>query len=217
MKYDSLGCIVREKYEPGHPANLGDSCAETCRAYLLGDENGALTRFYFPFFIKFYRHPDLKDTIGWDAADFSNDQMLPFLMALNLKFRMTIPFSLTIPGTKTIVSIGVLALMLKQYWLLNVANIIQGWLFNLKWRVGDGFKIERSDGQVQDWLNYICTYVFLKRIGHWATLNQSRDRCMKAVRKYYLEGPDWEPNSQWIVDMYEQALKPETQTDGSLR
>lgn len=216
MKFDSLGCIVREKYPDGHIANLGDSCAESSRDVILGDFYARPNTFCFVDNIGYLRHPALANVEGWNHADFSNDQFLPLIMAWILRNGEAPSPSLSIRGTKTIVSIGVLALMLKQYWLLNVANIVQGWLFNLKWRIGDGFKIERSEGQVQDWLNYICTYVFLKRIGKWATLNQPISRCIESVHKYYLEGPDAEPNSQWIVEMYERALKSGTQPGGLL-
>lgn len=204
MKYDRYRCLVREKYPEGHIANLGDSCAETSRAEILGD-NRADT-FWCITSNGWLRHPSLANIDGWNQADFSNDQFLPFIMAWQLRGVSPDP-SLRILGTKTFVSIGVLALMLKQYWLLNLVNIIQGWLFNLKWRIGDNFKIERSEGQVQDWLNYAITYIFLKKIGKKATLNQPVEKVMAAIRKYYLEGPDAEPNSQWIVNLYEKNFQ----------
>lgn len=208
MKYDSLGCIVREKYPEGHIANLADSCAETSRAVILGDPycHGDTLRFVDN--IGYLRHPALANVEGWNHADFSNDQFLPLIMAWILQNDEAPRPSLRIRGTKTIVSVGVFALMTKQYWLLNVANIVQGWLFNLKWRIGDGFKIERSEGQVQDWPNYLCTIVFLRLTGRWATLNQPKERCLAAIRKYYLEGDDAEPNAEWIVELYEKSFKP---------
>ena len=214
MKFDELGCLIRQKYPDGHIANLGDSCAETARASILGDLR-AHSLWRFRVWIGYVRHPSLANVSGWDHTDFSNDQFLPLIMA-KAAFGYTQSPSVLIPGTNTIVSAGVLCIMLRQYWLLNVVNIIQGWLFNLKWRVADDGNLERQDGQVQDWLNYLCTYVFLRRIGKWATLNQPKERCMKAVRKYYLEGDDFEPNSQWIVDLYSKALASDSeQTSGS--
>jgi len=227
MKYDDYGCLIREKYSDSdgvrfYVGNRGDSCAESSRAVILGDDRP--NTLCFADNIGYLRHPILRDVDGWNHADFSNDQFLPLIMAFILRNGEAPRPSLFIRGTKTVVSIGVMALMLKQYWLLNIANIIQGWLFNLKWRWFDSdalkgklWKFERSDGQVQDWLNYICTYVLLKRLGKWATLNQPKERCMAAVRKYYLEGPDAEPNAEWIVDLYEKNLKPGTQPVESLR
>lgn len=208
MKFDSLGCLVREKYEPGHPANLGDSCAETARYELLsGDSCVSLGKFWTS--IGFLRHPNSI----WREKDTSSDQVLPLVLE-----RTMLPVHLgpriLIPGTKTIMSAGLWAAWHKHYRLLNMVNIVQGWLFNLSWRIADGGKLERSEGKVQDWLNYLCVYFWLRDHGHWATLNQSKERCMKAVRKYYLEGPDQEKNSEWIVELYEKALKPESASLG---
>jgi len=216
MKYDQLGCLVREKYEDGHPANLGDSCAESSRAVILGDDRP--NTLCFVDNIGYLRHPILRDVDGWNHADFSNDQFLPLIMAFILRNGEAPRPSLFIRGTKTVVSIGVMALMLKQYWLLNVANIVQGYI--LKWglSVGDDLsKIESKEEQAKAYLNMICIWIFLKRIGKWATLPRPKDECLGAVVQYYQRGHDWEPNSQWLVDLYEKALKPETQPGESLR
>ena len=210
MKFDSLGCIVREKYPEGHPGNLGDSLAETARYAILNGVNSVLLGLFWTS-IGFLRHPNSI----WREQDTSADQVLPLVLARTM-LSVHLGPRILIPGTKTIMSAGLWAAWHHHYRLLNVVNIVQGWLFNLSWRIADGGKIERSEGKVQDWLNYICVYVWLRDHGRWATLNQSRDRCMKAVRKYYLEGDDWEPNAQWIVDMYDQALKPGTPPGGSL-
>lgn len=199
MKFDSLGCLIREKYYEGHPGNLGDSLAETARYELLSGVEQRLGQFWTS--IGFLRHPNSI----WPENDTSADQVLP-LVLLRPTLPVHIGSRILIPGTKTIMSAGLWAAWHHHYRLLNVVNIVQGWVFNLSWRVADGGKIERSEGQVQDWLNYLFVYFWLRDNGHWATLNQSRERCMKAVRKYYLEGPDWEPNAQWIVDLYELDL-----------
>ena len=204
MRYDQLGCLVREKYPEGHIANLGDSCAESARAVILGDSRP--NTLCFADDIGYLRHPSLATVDGWNHADFSNDQFLPLIMAWILRGGSAPRPTFRIKGTKTIVAIGVFALMTRQYWLLNEANAIQGSLLSLKWRVGDGFKIERSEGQVQDWLNYVCTYLFLRRIGKRATLEQPKERCMAAIRKYYLEGADAEPNAQWLVALYDREI-----------
>lgn len=206
------GALVREKYQPpSHPANHGDSCAESSR-YVILDNPPTI---WLPSFVVpgqgYVRHPSLRNLEGWGVSDFSNDQALPYLMALDLvdpiaasAFRRQNRIKLM--GTKTYVSIGVWALVRKQYWLLNIANIVQGLLFNVKYRIGDEFKVEKSEGQVQDWINYAITYIFLKKIGNKATLNQPVEKVMAAIRKYYLEGPDAEPNSHWIVNFFEKNL-----------
>lgn len=211
MKFDSLGCLVREKYEPGHPANLGDSCAETARYLILSNKadspSNSLIRFTTPK--GFLRHQNAI----WRESDTSADQVLPLILCRPWA-ALWYDSRILIPGTMTIMSAGLWAAWHKHYRLLNMVNIVQGWLFNLSWRIADGGKIERSEGKVQDWLNYLCVYLWLRDNGHWATLNQSKERCMKAVRKYYLEGPDQEKNSEWIVELYEKALKPESASLG---
>lgn len=213
MKFDSLGCLIRERYEPGNIANLGDACAETSRICLLegGHDYRALLAFNDDGF--YLRHPSLLNTPGWDAADFSNDQFLPWLMALDLNYPNTANVMRAknkthIVGTTTLLSVGSWALLRKQYWLLNIANCVQGLLLKLPYRIGDGGRIVSSDGQVQDYPNMICTYLFLKRIGKWATLPASNATCMQAIERYYLQGADAEPNSTWIVNAYRKALTP---------
>lgn len=209
MRIDVCGAIVREKYPEGHNANFGDSCAETARAILLGCIE-PLSLGAFIYADKGYlRHPALKDESGWGVEDFSNDQALPWFLARILVAHDTsfcVHNLWKLKGTKTWINPAVWAVVRQQWWLLNICNIVQGWLFNLKWRIGDGGKLQRSEGQVQDWLNYIVVYVALKRLGKWAILNQSVEKCLAAVKKYYQKGPDAEPNSLWIVKLYESAL-----------
>lgn len=209
MKYDNFGCLVREAEEV--PGSYGDSAAETCRAIVLGDELCDL----YPLVTArgYLRHPRLSGLIGWNEEDFSNDQLLPLLMALRLEyvrmFREQAPrIRFAIPGTKTIVSIGCFAVAREWYWLLNIANVIQGWVFKFPWRWSDSKKqFEQSEASSADWLNYVVTYVFLRRIGARATLNQSVEKCLEKVRDYYQRGADPEMNSEWIVALYERALK----------
>ena len=214
MKIDHLGCVVREK--PRAPqdeiANLGDSCAETARALIFG-RNVFVHQFIVGLHDGYVRHPDLVSVEGWGVDDMSSDQALPLLMAFDLNeypvnaqiFRDKNRWR--IAGTKTFLSVGLWALVRKQFWLLNLANVVQGWLFNLSWRFGDGGKLERSEGKVQDFLNYIVTYVYLRKMGKRATLNQSMERCLRAVETYYLKGDDHEPTSEWVVELYRKALE----------
>lgn len=219
MKRDSFGCLIREKYIDGHPGNLGDSCAETCRALiLLNGSNPMDLKFWVfnPHYGQFVRHPQLDGKPGWGTEDFVNDQYLPLLLQYDRACASGTKYmrpGLFIPGTKTLVSPGAWAASRGYFALLNVFNLIQGLLFHLRWRWSDDerfkgkfWKLERSEGKVQDWLNYVIVFVYLQQIGKWCTLNQPVDRIMKNIRTYYLEGDDWEPNSRWIVELYEMAL-----------
>jgi len=208
MKYDETGCLIREFYPKGHWANLGDSCAETSRARILGDWQGLLGQFVNPDGPGFIRHPDLKDIHGWDESDFSGDQFVALYLAATMidpvvgKYIHITGNEWKIPGTDTWLTPAAWAMIRGHWRVLDWCNQIQGKLFKASVRVGDGGKIETSEGNVQDWLNYICIYLFLKKTGRKATLNQSKEACMKAVRTYY----STEPNSQWIVDLYDQNL-----------
>lgn len=217
MKRDRFSTLIREKHQPpDHIANRGDSCADTCRAIVLGEPD--LSWGWFVVEQGYLRHPELQGIVSWNEADFSNDQFLPLLMVLLLNdptmFSIVQSENKTkIRGTNTILSAGCWALLRKQFWLLNLINIVQGWILKLPYRWSDNeqmkgkfFKFEKTHGESADYLNYIVIYVFLKRMKKWATLNRPVDECLSKVEDYCLNGNDFEPNSQWIVDLYRKAL-----------
>lgn len=206
MRFDHRYCLIREKYPDGDIGNLGDSCAETCRAWVLGDERGSLSAFVSPD--GFLRHPDLAGVHDWDERDFSNDQLLPMIFACKLLgLRRKYNSGPFIKGTWTLISLGCWAAICDNHWLLNFANLCQGILFKFKWRITDNWGIERSLGKVQDWLNFRITYEYLVRRGYDATINQPNEKCIAAITTYYLGGQDWEPNSDWIVRLYQGKMK----------
>lgn len=212
MKFDKFGCLIRERYEDGHPANLGDSLAETSRHVIItSDFFRKLSQFWVIANgeVNLRRHP----LTIWD--DVSNDQILPYILACDLRGQSHGLENLWfVPNSKQLVNPAVWFASRKHYRMLNIANIVQGWLFNFKWRWSDSdemkgrlLKFERSEGKVQEWLNYICVYIFLYNTSRWATLNQKYYRCTRAVNTYYLEGTDAEPNSHWLVDDFIVALR----------
>ena len=93
MKFDSYGALVREAPRPpGHEiANLGDSCADTCRLFIVGGQipnselpDWPVQRFRDPNWKGWLRHPDLYALPGkedWGTKGFTNDQLVPLLMA----------------------------------------------------------------------------------------------------------------------------------------
>lgn len=213
-KYDTEGCLIREKYLPEDAwGNLGDSCAETARAYVLGHREPSVNfmRFKGPT-TGFVRHPKLSEVHGWDEQDFTGDQFVALWLAFYLEHGAPPPYPIVdvrlwkVPATDKWLTPAAWALVRGHYRLLNLCNIVQGWLFNFSHRWNDEGHLEPSAGKVQDWLNYICIYVLLRNSSKWATLNQDVIRCIDAVETYYLRGDDKEPNSQWIVDLYKKAL-----------
>ena len=216
MKYDVFGCLIREKYEPEfHKGNLGDSLAETCRIQILGDPYGRLAPFILPDSRGYLRHPMLvNEGKKWNQRDTSNDQVIALFMLWKLEGS---PFFIQakkdnkvfIKGSWIVLAIGTW-LVLREHWgLLERANQFQGWLLTKKYRWSDGKRwFEKTEGQVQDYLNLICIHLFLKKIGQPTKLPRPADECFTAVRKYYLVGPDVEPNSDWIVELYRNRLAP---------
>lgn len=217
MRFDEQECLIREKYPLGHIANYGDSMAETSRLAILEHVplyGLHLTQFFNPDGIGYVRHPILKDIPEWDETDVSGDQFFALYMALRLQTSEQVKYVANVsgtewkvPGTNKWLTPAAWFLIRGHYRMLNVCNIVQGWLFKMKYRIADGGRIEKSYGQVQDYLNYICTYIFLKKMNKRATLNVSKEACFKAVTKYYLEGDDFEPNSDWIVQIYKRNLE----------
>lgn len=216
MRFDQFRTLIREKYQPEFElGNLGDSCAETCRIAILGDERGDWVQFVLPDDKGYLRHPLVRLVDGWDHRDFSNDQALPLFMRMYSAEKTMLPHlkranRFFLAGTWTLVSPGVW-FMLREHWsLLDLANRVQGWLLTKKYRWSDGkMWFEKTEGQVQDYLNMVIIFLFLRKLGRKATLPRPYDECMAAIRKYYLEGEGFEPNSQWIVDRYEVSLSYE--------
>jgi len=214
MKHDRFGCLIREKYDPEfHLGNLGDSLAETCRAQILGDPRGRLSAFVLPGSRGYLRHPLLaNEGKKWDRRDTSNDQVIALFMLWKLNdspwfLQAKKDNTVFIRGTWTLLAIGTW-LVLREHWgLLEKANQFQGWLLTKKYRWSDGKQwVEKTEGQVQDYLNLICIHLFLKQIGQPTKLPRPVDECMTAVQKYYLGGKDVEPNSEWIVEKYAEHL-----------
>lgn len=209
---DEYGAIVRERYEQGHPGNYGDSMAETARyALLTGNQAQIDALNVFETELGYLRHPHVGGL--WPESDTPNDQFVPWLMALELfmpvyaaRVRNENRFQLRLKGSKAYLQLGSLALIYQQYWLLFLVNALQGALLLLPWRIKDDGGIERHAGQVQDYLNLICIHVFLRKRGGFSFLPAKKAVALAAVKKYYLEGPDAEPYSEFIVGAYEAAL-----------
>lgn len=228
MKFDSFGCLVREKpREPGHEiANLGDSCADTCRLFIVGGQipnselpDWPVQRFRDPNWKGWLRHPDLYALPGkedWGTKGFTNDQLVPLLMAQYLAsppwVRPDLFVSMGfIKGTWKLAQPAVYAILWRQWWLLDLMNRAQGFLLGLPFRWSDdesegpGFK--SSKGKVQDYLNMVAIYVFLKKIGYSkARLSRPLNECVEALILYRTGKLDPEPNWEWEMQFYLSAI-----------
>lgn len=202
MRYDDLGTLIREFHAEGEPGNYGDSAAETARIKILGGFGNLNSFVRVGGFVRHKRVEDL-----WGISDFSGDQFVPFFMASKLAAPHMPVIHVAgnetkIPGTETYLTPAAWFLIRGHYRLLNLANIAQGYLLKLPYRIADGGRLERHEGQVQDYLNLICITIFLRKMGVKARLPRPWDECFVAVKKYY----ETEPNSDWIVDLYRKAL-----------
>lgn len=227
MKFDHIGCLVREAPRlPGHEiANLGDSCADTCRLFIVGGQipnselpDWPVQRFRDPNWKGWLRHPDLHAIPGkedWGTKGFTNDQLVPLLMAQYLESPAWVRPDLFvsmgfIKGTWNLAQPAVYAILWRQWWLLDTMNRIQGRLLGLSFRWSDdkseGTGFRSSKGKVQDYPTMICTTVFLNRIGYKAKLPRPADECMAAIVKYRQDPADFEPNAEWEIELYRRAI-----------
>lgn len=212
MKPDQLGALVRERYPLGHPGNYGDSMAETARYALLTGAQAQIDALnIFETELGYLRHPDVGGL--WPESDTSNDQFVPWLMALEVhmpmfaeRVRKENKGRLRLKGSNAYLQLGSLALIYKSDLLLLLVNLLQGLLLLLPWRIKDDGGIERHEGQVQDYLNLVCIHVYLRKRGKYSYLPCKKAVALAAIKKYYLEGPDAETYSEFIVQAYEDAL-----------
>lgn len=171
------GAYEMEQNEPGSLAAVGDSCAETGRAAVLGLP-GPFKFSNFKTAKGFLRHPRCAGVQYWDEADFSNDQLLPLMMATGCKdvglFR--------IKGTQTLLSLGAQLIRLGLLKQLAFVNSIQSLL----------------NPSPADCLNMAVIAVWLRKQGVQAKLYISNAELMRRIEAYYQP----EPNSEAVVAAY---------------
>lgn len=231
MKFDRHGCLVREAPRPpGHEiANLGDSCADTCRLFIVSGPGRILglgkalpswpvEMFKEPNWKGWLRHPELHAIPGkedWGMKGFTNDQLVPLLMAQYLESPAWVRPDLFvsmgfIKGTWKLAQPAVYAILYRKWWLLDLMNRAQGFLLGLPFRWSDdkneGTGFRSSKGKVQDYPTMICTTVFLNRIGYKAKLPRPAQECIEALHAYRFNPKDFEPNAEWEIEIYRRAI-----------
>lgn len=158
----------------------------------------------------YLRHPELVRI--WDESDFSNDQLVPLLMAQHLGSQFVLrEFRLRIRGTNTIMTPASLALyhgLIRTFGVASVAQAVILRLIPFRWNENKGFQWSSDYGA--DYLNLISSVAFLRRMGHgflaWLILAiAGRSRSFKAIYKHYSN----EPKSTLrdiVLEMYREAI-----------
>lgn len=216
MFIDDHGAINMEQVP--YPGSIGDSCAETCRYYLLSGLNfEQLFKVYEAFVTRrgYLRHPDAP--IGWREEDFTSDQALPlYLLFVSFdmqQWRDEFERRLRDAGWKTgngdYVNLLFISVIYrahgKQSWLTDLPILAQAAALRFlpyRWNEVTGW-FERTEGSSCDWLNYFHVLNQSKRSSTWASRLAiwltPHAMIMEKVRSYY-----WvEPNSKDLVDAYE--------------
>jgi hypothetical protein len=201
LKLDNLGLLVREKYNEGHPANSGDSCAETSRLALirrvLDLDRGDLDLSKFITDDGIVRYP------GSIWNDISNDQKLPlylYLKATNSPLLAKYKYHDMLWPLKNLVGINTFG---------------QSFIFkNINYRWDDGKQsFQLASESSCDYLNFLAQIFYAHITGNKnylirkAMKSVTADNAMIKVYDYYIGGKDSEPNSEWLVILYNDAIR----------
>lgn len=174
--------------------------------------------------VGFIRHPNCPPEWG-GVNDFPTDQFLPGFCCTGWggKQKMiwfleqTITRSTTPDGLKPLMPMGwscVARHQGKQNWWKDLPIYQQVGLFKfVPYRWNDGKKcFEKTEETAADWLNWFMCLVYAETTGShtWSTKRAAkavpRAEFMKRIRAHYLEGREPEPNVQWLLALYEQAV-----------
>lgn len=219
MKIEN-GAVISETSD--FPGSHGDACAETARLFILSYSNNSevwreLNIYQFETETGYLRHPKLWNWWGGEN-DFSNDQALPLMMAMDAHETnvgltrldvMRSRLKWRIPPKGAILSPGVWFLARKMWTMFCLATIAQALVFRLPIRWDDGKKrFARQSESTADWLNYAVSLVYLADCGEaWAVracLRLTRtEEILARIERYYLP----ETHRQPILTEYYNALR----------
>lgn len=216
MILDSNGFMMMENGT--FPGTIGDSCAETGRFYTLKAVIGDIVTVDLAPFITdtgVLRYP----SSPWRENDTSGDQVLPLLAALvcmnetTLMKKVLSQLKWYETGNGDLVSPCLLAQMkrceaslLQAFY--DLAIVGQALVFKLPYRWSDSsMSFKKSADSSADYLNFINSLAFAHvfhntAICSWAKKLIPMNKALAEVKSYYAS----EPNSQWIIDLYAQAL-----------
>lgn len=214
MYFGSKGELISEKDPVGDPGRLGDSCHNTSRlahlqAILLENlEANAKAKDVLKLFRTdkgYIRHWLVPD--DWKETDTPNDLLIPLLIAFESlqmfdyaeELRLRVKAAGWRCGNGDLANPILIGLIKKSKWVLNEALVGHALLSYNPIRWSDEKKrLTWEPNSSADFLNWAhaCWH-----IDSWAFRLVSHERFMKKIRGYFAV----EPNSDWLVELYERA------------
>ncbi len=207
MKQDQLGLLISQTSD--YPGSHGDSCAETCRLYVLRSaaRDPRMDELMIELFRTskgYLRHPAIANWWGGED-DFSSDQALPMLMALDCMGNTQTAKSHTLLAIarerlkwktgRHFASLGVMALARKMWNTFAALQILQALVFKIPIRWSDSKNwFESTHGSSADYLNFAVALIYLedcgvrwhRRIVLWLC---PANRIFERVTHYYASEP----------------------------
>ncbi len=210
MLIDSFLTIIME--HSSFEGNRGDAAAETSRyahCEMLNGNYTVLSKVNLKVFLTLLggiRHPQVPE--DWKEKDFSEDQGKPLYLALKRagmpeadKLKKFIKDAGWRMGNGDLITPGFYAILNDWQWLSDVSVLVQSLIFKLPYRWSDSKKwFERTEGSSSDYLNHFHSAVYSPL---WIRRLTSKEVMKQKFRDYLKD----EPNSQWVIDSYEQALE----------
>lgn len=213
MFLDAYNFITME--QTGSPGNIGDSLSETSRYLTLLGVIGDKTVINLSPFITdkgILRHP----LSPWRESDTSSDQVSPLIAAASVSSQFLIEdkvlgFTKYKTGNGDFITLGLLANKRRAQnkhflWISDLAILAQALIFKLPYNIVN-YKLVKNNG-TSDYLNFVNNLAFAKfkknetwplKLAKWLT---PKNKILQKIRLYYRP----EPNSQWLIDIYEKAL-----------
>ncbi len=216
MYLDSQNLIVME--QSGLPGGYGDSASETGRyVTLLAVIGDKIIIDLSPFITDkgILRHPESP----WKEDDISSDQVSPLLAAASINQLYISDRIISLirnndnrTGNGDLISFGMWAQLRRaekasNLWFSDLALLGQVLMFKIPFRWSDSKQKFEKNTNSSDYLNFVNSLAFAKikgdtlssKLAKWLT---SKDIVLQKVKDYY----NPEPNSEWLLKKYEQAL-----------
>lgn len=212
MIQDENGLLVSEIWpdttDEYKVANRGDSMANSARAdHLFGLLNHPMKINLTPFVTVdgYVRHPSPLMPKDWCETDSPTDQCLPFYIAGTIEQKIEMRYRIKKANWRTgngdLVSPIFAAIITHNTFMLNIFLAAQVLIFKLPVRWSDSkhnFELSaNSSGDVLNWFHAVAYGA-----SSWVRKLVTKDWLKKKIADYFAD----EPNSIWLVDLYNQAI-----------